>query len=446
MFVNLTDISNKNLKIGVAVSGGSDSMALLHYLLTQKDKHGFKVIAINVEHGIRGEESIKDSQFVKDYCKSQGIDVISYSVDSIKYANENKLTIEQSARELRYQCFYQTINKGLCDKIATAHHLRDNAESVLFNLFRGTGIKGLKGIIPNYKNFIIRPLINTSKDEIEEYVKQNQIPFVLDKTNLSDKYTRNYIRLNLLPKIREIFPEFENSILRLSKVVKEEDEFLDNQAEKVIIEKENQLYIHVKTPPVLFKRAVIISLKKLGLSKDWENVHIQDVLSLTNKENGKYITLPKDIVALKENNQIKIYNLSKNRIKNLSINNPLTFNFSIGEFNFYNTSYKIENSDKEQLNEYLLSNKQNQKVLFIDGDEIPKNAVIRTRKKGDVFTSFGGTRKTLSNFLTDKKIDKIKRDTTPVIAKDNEIYAIFGIEISNKVKVTNKTKNIIKLT
>ena len=444
MFVDLTKISNKKLTIGVAVSGGSDSMALLHYLFSQKDKHNFKVVAVNVEHGIRGEDSISDSQFVKNYCDNIGVDVLSYSVDSIKYAKENKLSIEQSARALRYECFYDAINKGLCDKIATAHHVGDNVESVLFNLFRGTGIKGLKGIMPNYKDFIIRPLISTSKSEIEEYVKENNIPTVLDKTNLSDKYTRNYIRLNILPKIKEIFPDVENSILRLTNVVREEDEYLDKEAQKTIIEKGKELLISVSTPPVLFKRAVIISLKKMGIEKDWENIHVEDVFSLTDKENGKYITLPKNIIAVRENDVIKI---CKNPLDKLTKDsNDKVIDFSVGEFDINNVIYKVEYSDEKELNDYLSNKTTKQKALFLDGDKIPKNAVIRTRRKGDTFTPFGGGRRSLSDFFTDKKIDKIKRDTTPVIAIDNEIYAIFGIEISSKVKVTPNTKKIIKLT
>jgi tRNA(Ile)-lysidine synthase len=186
--------------VAVALSGGRDSMALLHMLLSVLPKNRLK--AINVEHGIRGEESLLDSKFVASQCKALCVPLLTYSIDCVKEAKKQKLSIEQVARKLRYECFYDALSKGKCDKIATAHHNDDNIESVLFNLFRGTGLKGLIGISDNLSDKIIRPLLDVSKDEINEYIKKHDIPFVKDSTNDDDKYTRNFIRLNIIPKIK----------------------------------------------------------------------------------------------------------------------------------------------------------------------------------------------------------------------------------------------------
>ena len=229
MFVDFPKNLNSRLNIAIAVSGGSDSMALLHYAFNNANRLGFNALCLNVEHGIRGECSILDSNFVKDFCKQRGIPLISYNVDSIKHSKENHLSIEESARQLRYQCFFDALSSNKCDLVATAHHLKDNAESVLINLFRGTALKGLKGTT-EYENKIIRPMLNVSKEEIENYIKENDVPYITDETNFCTDLTRNNLRINVLPKIKEIFPEYEKSVMRLSNIVREEDAFLDNLA------------------------------------------------------------------------------------------------------------------------------------------------------------------------------------------------------------------------
>jgi tRNA(Ile)-lysidine synthase len=170
MQISLEKFISKNETIAVAVSGGGDSMALLHYMQNNAKKYLFNVIAINVEHGIRGNDSISDTNFVISYCKDNNIPLLTYSVDCVAFAESHKLSLEQAGRILRYQIFNQAITDKKCDKVATAHHLQDNVESVLFNLFRGTGLKGLAGIDEQFENKIIRPLLDLSKTEIEEYL------------------------------------------------------------------------------------------------------------------------------------------------------------------------------------------------------------------------------------------------------------------------------------
>lgn len=438
MFIDLSNIKDKNLTIGVALSGGGDSMALIHYLSEQQPANNFKIVAINVEHGIRGPESISDSNFVKRYCERNNIPLKCYAVDCPKYAKENKLTLEQSARILRYNCFYDAINTGFCNKIATAHHSKDNLESVLLNLFRGTGIKGLKGIMPSYSDLLIRPFLDVSKEQIENYLQENNIPFVEDKTNLCEDYSRNFIRLNVLPLIKQIYPEAETSVSRLSKLVREEDEFLDELAEKNICYKNNKYILNNSLPPVLFKRATIICLKKLGIEKDWAKVHIDDVFSLIIKENGKQINLPKNIVAVKEYNNVCIYEKKEH-------SQDFQIDYAIGSFEYCSKTYQILPSTIEEFNKNL-QEKSNHLQLFIDAKAIPLTAVIRNRRNGDYFTPFGGGKRSLSDFFTDKKIPLKDRNNYPIIANGQEVLAILGLEISKSVKITKNTKNIIKLT
>ncbi len=431
MFLDFGETNLKGKNVAVALSGGCDSMALLHLLYEMKSKSKFNLLAINVEHGIRGEQSIKDSQFVKDYCEKHNVELISFSVDCPKYALENKLTLEQAGRILRYQCFEKALQSKKCDLIATAHHLGDNAESVLFNLFRGTALKGLAGIKSNYQDKIIRPLLNCSKEEILEYVTKNEIPYVQDSTNFDDKYTRNFIRLNIIPEIKKIFPQAEKSIMRLSNSVKEDGDFLDNLAQKSIEPSIDGYYLRLPLEPVLIKRATIQILQLLGIEKDWQQSHLNDVVKLSQNSTSKSINLLNKVVAVKEYNRIFFFVADSDTQKNLLL--PLTET----TFEFYGKKYQIQ-----QLDEIPKNLKDG---LYLDKDKVPKTAVIRTKKNGDVFTKFGGGSKKLNDYFTDKKIPSRLRTRIPLLTDGNEIFAIFNLAISDKVKVDKNTKNIIKI-
>lgn len=312
MKIDLSKIIPKNQTVAVAVSGGSDSMALLHFMTSNAKKYGIKVIALNVEHGIRGAASISDTNFVKSYCRSRNIELLTYSFDAVKKAKTDRLTLEQAARILRYECFFKAIDEGKCDKVATAHHRRDNVESVLLNLFRGTGLKGVAGINANYEDKIVRPFLTVSKEDIIAYMTENSVPYITDETNFSDDYTRNYIRLNVLPKIKEAFPEAEKCISRFAEIAKSEDEFMDKVATSAVKLYEDRAEIGLPVHPAVFSRAVIIALKNLGIEKDWEKTHIDSAYSLTEKENGTSINLPKNLCAVKEYDKIVIYKVKKN--------------------------------------------------------------------------------------------------------------------------------------
>lgn len=312
MKVDLSKIVSKKQTVAVAVSGGSDSMALLYFMTENAKKYGIKVIALNVEHGIRGKASLSDTEFVKSYCRARNIELLTYSFDALKKAKTDKLSVEQAARVLRYECFFDAIDKGKCDKVATAHHRRDNVESVLLNLFRGTGLKGVSGINANYEDKIIRPFLTVSKEEIIEYMTENAVPYITDETNFSDDYTRNYIRINVLPKIKDAFPEAERSISRFAEIAKAEDDFMDGVAKSAVKVYGDYAEISLPVHPAVFSRAAIIALKKLGIEKDWEKVHIDSVYSLNEKENGATVNLPKNVCAVKEYDKIVIYNQKKN--------------------------------------------------------------------------------------------------------------------------------------
>ncbi len=427
MQISLDKFISKNETIAVAVSGGGDSMALLHYILNQSKKYHFNVIAINVEHGIRGKQSISDTNFVISYCKDNDIPLLTYSVDCINYAENNKLSLEQAGRILRYQIFNQAITEGKCDKVATAHHLQDNVESVLFNLFRGTGLKGLSGIDDNFEDKIIRPFLTISKKEINDYLTEFDIPHVVDQTNFDDKYTRNAIRLNIVPEIEKVFPEAQNSISRFSEIAKLENDYMHAETLKLINLMNDKVEINLPIHPAILSRATVLALKHLGVEKDWEKAHIDSIINLVSLQNSKRVDLKNGVFAVKEYDKICFY---KSAVKT-----DMVIPFTLGETLFLGKTLVIEKANPSDL----------KNGLFLDLDKIPKNAVIRTRKDADKFTKFGGGTKLLNDYLTDKKIPLLDRDTLPLIAVDDQVLAIFNIAVSDKVKVDKNTKIIIEI-
>ncbi|MBQ9485308.1 MAG: tRNA lysidine(34) synthetase TilS [Clostridia bacterium] len=429
--------------VAVAVSGGVDSMSLLHFAVAVAETYRIKVVALNVEHGIRGETSCRDTFFVKEYCKSRSIPFIGYSVDVPKKAREEKLSVEQAARILRYECFFDAINGGKCDAVLTAHHSSDNLESVLFNLFRGTGVKGLCGI-KDYDGKIFRPFIKVSKSEILEYAQKNGVPFVNDETNFCDDYSRNFLRLNVIPKIKELFPEAEQSVIRLAETLSADDDFLDGKADDALTVKDGVCYIALPLHRAVLARAVIKALKTLGLKKDYEKVHVDDVCALAEKENGKAADLPLGIRAAREYDRITLFCATQQAAKADGTIAELSFwgKFS-GEnktaFTLCGKTLTVCPADKKTATDDLKNG------FYADADKIPKNAVIRFRKSGDRITKFGGGTKSLSDFFTDKKIPLKDRDGILLIASENNVLAVQNVAISDKIKMTNATRDVIKI-
>ena len=428
MIVDFDFTALKNKTVAVALSGGSDSMALVNYLYNAKEVFSFTLKALNVEHGIRGEQSFSDTAFVKDYCEKHSIPLILFSVDSKTYSKENKLSLEESARILRYSCFEKALKNGDCDVIATAHHLKDNAESVLFNLFRGAGLGGLTGI--KDRENIVRPFLSVSKEEINAYIKENDIPFVTDETNFDESYTRNYIRKNILPAIEKAFPNYEKSLYRLSLTAREDEEYFIKKAKESVTIDGDKVKIILPLEKAIFSRAVILALKGLGIKKDWEKKHIDDAYALSKNQTGKSIDLISGVKVVKEYDHLTFY--KEGKISDFKI--P----FSLTSFNHGKDCYTLSLCDKNSAD--LKSG------LYFDLDKVPEGAVIRTKKDGDTFKTVNGKTKNLSDFLCEKKIPLTKRENLLVIAVESVVYAVLGVAIAEQIKIDETTKNVAKIT
>ncbi len=269
-----------------AVSGGADSMCLLHMIYSR----GIKVVAAHFEHGIRGEESLRDARFVESWCREAGIDCVIGHGSVPSCAAERGLGLEQAARELRYAFLEKTAAEQGCKYIATAHNADDNVETVIFNLARGGGTLGLKGI-PRERGYFIRPLLDMSRREIESYLEKNAIPHVEDGSNASDDYSRNLIRHHVTPVLRRINPELHLAVGRTAKLLEQDEDCLGAMADSFIRE-----YYDGESLPVSelrqLHRAVSSRVLRRLCNESLSFEHVEQALKLLEGTERKYLDLP----------------------------------------------------------------------------------------------------------------------------------------------------------
>lgn len=423
-FIKQNNLFKSGEIIGVGCSGGSDSLALLHYLAKNQEKLDIEVVAIHVDHQIR-ENSYVDADFVRAQARELGVRFYKFRVDVPKLAKEKGLGIEAAAREARYGVFKGIVQKGVVDKIALAHHMSDQAETILMHIFRGSGLAGAKGMEAKSEKIYLRPMLNTSKEEIFAYLDENRLEYIDDYTNADNTYNRNFVRNVVLKGVVERWPNAIPSIVNFGKAVKEDDDYINKQVYDDAIMAEEKL---VKIPASYFlydkaitSRLIFKALKSIGINKDIERKHISLITNLAlNGENGNRVFLPFEAIAVKEYDYLTIYNrqIDKPQFEEA---------FKCGEFNVPNFG-KIS---IKRVKEFDIP----EGALLLDYRKVPKGAIWRFRQDGDVFTKFGGGSKKLKSFLIDKKIPARIRESIPVLAYGNEVFAIAGVEISDKVKV-----------
>ena len=288
-----------------AVSGGADSMCLLAWLSELSEKYGFTVAAAHYNHGLRGEAAARDEEFVRDYCRAHEIPFYAGHGDVAAAAREHGWSVEEAGRNLRYAFLQETAQQAGAVRIATAHNRSDNAETVLMNLIRGTGLTGLAGIRP-VRGILIRPLLETGRDEIEAYLAAHHVPHVEDETNESTVYTRNRLRRELLPALRELNPKAEESIAKTAALLRQDEAYLNAAADRVCRQVQRtagcvslQRAALTELPPALQGRVVRQMLDLLGASKkDVTARHIRAILELVRKSGPTaQLSLPRGLAA-----------------------------------------------------------------------------------------------------------------------------------------------------
>ena len=398
--------------VTVALSGGADSVALLHSLLSIKDELEINVKAAHLNHLIRGDEAFRDEAFVKDLCEKLNVELIVERIDIPKIAAKTKQSLELCARNERY-AFFERVKTG---KVATAHTASDNAETLLLNLTRGSGIKGLCGIPPK-RDIYIRPLILCTRQDVENYCEKNGLSFMTDSTNLSDDYTRNKIRHNVLPLLKEINPAVLECLTRTALTLTEDNSALEAKAEELLFKCESDDGLVVSefsnVSPAIAKRTIIKYVNSLFKDLELYNLHINALYDIA--LNCGKANLPKGL-----------YGVCKNGILTVSD----------GEYN-ENTEFSVKLLKKTNVNN-LFSND------VLDCDKIIGSPIVRTRRTGDsIRLKNRGCTKSLNKLFTENKIPPKIRDSIPVVADDMGVIWVYGLGVSQRVAPTDKSKNLL---
>ena len=406
----------ENKVICVALSGGADSVCLLHLLNQFSNKFGYRLIAAHVNHNLREQEATRDAAFCYELCKTLNININLLEIN----VSEHKLkgeSVEEAARRLRYEA----LNSINYDYLATAHHSDDNIETFLINLIRGTGIKGLCGI-PEKREKIIRPLLNFSKDNILNYCKANGLTFVTDSTNLSDDYTRNFLRHKVVPIFKKINPSFNDVFCRSVELLKQDEDYLTKTAKAVFEANLSASGLDISNIAnehyAILSRVLRIYCKKVtDLSPD--TLHISEFIKIIKLGRGSY-QFKNGYTAFVKN---KSFYLEKNTQTNFSVN------FEIVSVTDINNYLKVNN--------LLLKN-------IIDYDKICGELVLRTRCEGDKLKLFQkkGT-KALRRLQQEYDVPSYNRTALPVAADDKGAIWCHLIGTDCRVKPDGNTKRIV---
>lgn len=451
--VNEYQMIKSGEEIVAGVSGGADSVCLLFLLSELREKISFSLKAVHINHMIRGEAADQDEEFVKSLCKRLQIPLIARSVNVPLLAKERKMSEEEAGREARYKVFFEAAGEN-GGKIAVAHHREDNAETVLLNLIRGTGIRGLSGIRPvSFRNGfqIIRPLLFQSRKEIEAFLEEKQIPFCEDATNRDTDYSRNALRLNVLPELQKLNGKASFHISETAKALGEIEEFLEKETEKAFREAvvlcggETRIFRNVllEKDPAIQKRIVLKALaREAGLRKDLSSAHVDAVLNLTALQSGRSCDLPYGLTARRQYEEICI-------TKKETVSHRKTAVILKSEISETGKTITLEDGNELEFKKIPVNNgnrkqlsKKNQYTKAFDYDKIKRLIMVGEKVPGDVISLKTG-HKTLKKLFQDEKIPLNQREKLLVLKDEESVIWVVGSRISEDHKITDHTKTAL---
>lgn len=433
---------NNGENVVVGLSGGADSCALTHILARLSEKMDLHITAVHINHGIRGEEAERDERSAEEFCRRLNIEFIAYHCDIPSEAAKRGIGEEEAGRLVRYEKFYETAEKKNGAKIAVAHNMNDKAETLIMNLCRGAGMKGLAGIKP-VGGSIIRPLIFCTRDEIEKYCDDNNIEYCTDSTNLQNEYTRNKIRNILLPWLSEnINPAAGMNMANASELLREEEEYLESKAQeqyKKLLKDSGDGFVSLNADGlasehgVIRRRVLRIALRSLRPDmRDFGRKHTESAEDILMGDTGRRISLPGGITVSKGYGLVNIlYDREKQ--------GAFCYDIEPGKKYFIKEteSYVLLSLNEEK----NIKNAVNICTKKIDYDKIKDKIQLRTRQTGD-FISIKNGRKKIKDIFIDDKIPSDKRDSYPLLVCGKSVI-IVGDRLGTDYYVGQDTKNIL---
>ena len=421
-------VGDSNKKYLLAISGGADSVALLDVCASL----GYDFIIAHCNFNLRGEESLRDEMYVRDLAKKYKKPIYVVSFDTINYSEVNNCSIEMAARDLRYNWFNELLIEHKCEYILVAHHMGDVVETALINLIRGTGIKGLKGI-SQINDKVVRPLLDYSKDDILKYLKSRNIDFCDDSSNFETDYTRNKIRLNIIPEFEKINPSFKRTMYENTKRFSEIEVLFNERVQEVLNDitsySADRILISIeKLKNTNAKNTVLYELlKRYGFN----NLLVDEIISSLDSLSGKYFD-SKSHRLVKDRDSLILYKLSdlsnKEYIFDSSIDIPI------------NISVKLFKADDYSI-------KRDKNIACFDAEKVNMPLKLRKWKQGDYFFPFGmkGRKKKLSDFFADNKFSLKDKEDCWLVCSGDRIIWIVGYRGDDNSKITNSTRNVLEL-
>ncbi|MCR5267910.1 MAG: tRNA lysidine(34) synthetase TilS [Lachnospiraceae bacterium] len=459
------DISEQKLiehgdTVIAGVSGGADSVCLLFLLSEFQKRVDFSLKVLHVEHGIRGEDAIRDAEFVQELCAKNGIPCSITHVDAADHAKKNHMTLEEAARILRYQAFEQARKAAGSDhvKIAVAHHKEDQAETVLFQLIRGSGLRGLGGM-RSRRDSIIRPLLSCDKQDILYYIEENHLPYRTDESNADNRYARNRIRNEIIPALLKMQPGCVDHIAKSAGELQETEEYIEKQTEplylKAATEEGGAVVLDLTDfsvyDPVIQKALIRRAVGTcIPAKKDVLRSHIESIRELVEKENGKELHLPKGLRVQKQQNRLIFQKCKESDCFSEEIEGPGLF----WEEDETEVSGKAEIAiGAERLLKIRTFSMETGLVIpedtytkWFDYDRIKNGLQIRRRRTGDYLCiDDNGHRKSLQDYFVNTKVPAAVRDRLLLVADGDHVVWIPGYRISAAYKITEQTKTIMEL-
>ncbi|MFU0828638.1 MAG: tRNA(Ile)-lysidine synthase [Lachnoclostridium sp.] len=457
-FIDKYNMIQKGDRIVVGVSGGADSVCLFDVLLKLAPVYGHTLFVVHVNHGIRGKEADEDEAYVKKLCLDNQVSFTAMKTDVRAIAAKEGLSEEEAGRKVRYEAFYHCFTENKCNKIAIAHNKNDNAETILFHLFRGSGIKGLTGIQP-VRDVIIRPLLNTGRDEIEAYLNENGISYRTDRTNLTSDYTRNKIRHQIISFAKEeINSAAVEHIVSAANKLAEIESYLEKNIEigfrnsVTYLEEKKSYVIDInklkQEDPVLQKGIIRRTLTQLATrAKDLETLHVELVLDLMEKQSGKVLNLPYGILAMKSYGTIILKTVKRDE------NQPGVKDSKFlteQKLNIPGITYLPQTN--QFLRTKLINYKKNMIIprngctKWFDYDKIKNTILVRTRREGDyIQIDSAGNKKKIKSLFIDEKIPRELRELLPLVADGSHIMWVIGGRMSEAYKIDEETKVILEI-
>ena len=443
-YINEENLFQKKGKLLIAVSGGVDSVVLCE--LCKRSGYDFEIAHCNFQ--LRGTESDRDEQFVKGLGEKYDVEVFVKKFETEKYAAENKSSIQAAARELRYTWFLELLKPPTF--LLTAHHLDDNIETLLMNFFKGTGINGLRGILPKHDQ-LIRPLLFAWKEELRTFAETHQLKFVEDSSNASDKYTRNYFRNQLIPSIQKVFPQAEENLAHNLQRFREIEllyrQSIDLHKSTLLEQKGKEQHI----PVLKLKKLTPLETVLYEIIKEYNfTAHqVDEVKGLLQSESGKYISSSTHRI-IRNRNWLIISPLETSGAENILIEeNDNLIVFPDGQLQINKQARNPQSQSDRVIRAGTIPNLQAPTTNFsvqLDASLISFPLLLRKWKKGDYFYPLGmQKKKKLSRFFIDQKLSLTQKERVWVLEMNKKIIWVAGMRIDDRFKITDQTISILQL-